>query len=468
MKKKISNYILFPLILGGTSIVCAGALAGVNYAVAGIIEGNKTSNITKKIGSFFKGNKGYEIIYDSSDASVKDEHPITETPAEFDSHILRCYRVTTSDDKLGLVYHAKTDTGYSGNLELVIGVFESSVIGVASVGGSEDTLGVNAMNTLAGYLSWENKFSSGDDMNDFALNAGASAKATFPVVQSLMEIVLADEVNRIAIDTSGKISAEVDVKVLENNANSIKFELTSVSKTNYVSMKANVTMSINTLTLKNAKVTVEMVEYDGGENGGEGTKVIEGTAEDDFTKKYIGKELALNTFRRAVDHSSVAPDFENSVAKNTAQGYYLMMNGLYNYLNTASNISQFCYVGKISDTEYRSRYVTNDGFASIDLKATVDQTSKYFTKIEILTHSGTEGYGKDMLEGQKPGANTIADKVNEFIENYIKITGEGLPIEKFSESRVVTDDILHNGASYTSFGYYTALHQIAELLGGNN
>lgn len=54
MKKKLSNYILFPLILGGTGIICAGALAGINYAVAGIIEGNKTSNITKKIGSFFK------------------------------------------------------------------------------------------------------------------------------------------------------------------------------------------------------------------------------------------------------------------------------------------------------------------------------------------------------------------------------------------------------------------------------
>ena len=77
MKKKISNYILFPVLLGSVCIVCSASLAAVNYLAAPYIENNKTRKITNKIGKFFKDNKNYTLIYDRNDKDVVDPNPIS-------------------------------------------------------------------------------------------------------------------------------------------------------------------------------------------------------------------------------------------------------------------------------------------------------------------------------------------------------------------------------------------------------
>ncbi len=462
-KKKLSNFVLFPLVLGTTCIVCAGTLAAVNFAVHDTIEGNKTKNITKKIGTFFKDNKGYKLIYEKGNSSVVDENPIVETPKEFDSHIVRCYRVTTKDDKTGLVYQATTESGYSGSLDIVVGVYESAIIGLAQLGGSEDTLGVNAVNTFSQYLSWDNKYAAGDDFKALTTASGASAQATFPVLQATLDILLADEPNRVKV-SSGSVSSEVSVTIAQNDISTVKLEATATSDNQYANMKAEVVMNIENLDLKqrdNKLASVTIKDYDGSEGNNAGDAVIKGTATDNFTKNYVlanKADLSLRDFSKNLVKVEEANIFEGCEAPSTAKGYYLLMNGIYNYVK--DHASDFSTIKKNSDTEYQILYIGTQVYDSVDLTATVDKTKSVFTGVTINNKGGTDGYGKDILDGDLTNFVGNKDAATNFINNYIKIPTEGLPFDKFKNEITVKDNIVTNGASITSFGYYTALHEI--------
>ncbi len=475
MKKKISNYILFPVLLGSVCIVCSASLAAVNYLAAPYIENNKTRKITNKIGKFFKDNKNYTLIYDRNDKDVVDPNPISSTPAEFNSQIIRCFRVTTSDDKLGLVYHMETTTGYSGNLELVVGVFESAVIGLAQVGGSEDGLGVNAINKLADKLGWDSSYLPGDDLKDLAISAGASAKLTVPVVQAALDIALADEKNRIK---SSEVTSTVEVSsVTEVGFDEVKCVVSSVSEANYASMKAEVVLDVkgmfsySSTSIKIKSVT--LLEKDDTENSGEGKKVLDGTATDKFTTSSVvtaGKTVTFKNFSGSLEAEVKKGTFEDCAAPNTARGYFLMLNGLYKHLK--ANQATINILEKTGENEYRIKKTFDGlGFASIDLSATVDSTSTYFTKIVINGIGGTPAYGSDILiDGTTNGLDSSInkDQANKFIENFIKISGSGLPISKFENPKETTDNELVTGATQSTYGYYTALHEIVMFIKGGN
>ncbi|HBD06309.1 MAG TPA: hypothetical protein DCY93_02740 [Firmicutes bacterium] len=462
-KKKLSNFVLFPLVLGTTCIVCAGTLAAVNYAVHGTIEGNKTKNITKKIGTFFKDYKSYKIIYEKGNAEVVDEEPIVETPAEFDSHIVRCYRVKTHDDQIGLVYQATTESGYSGNLDVVVGVFKGAVIGLAQLGGSEDTLGINAVNKFSSYLSWDHMYAAGDDFKAMTTASGASAQATFPVLQSTLDILLADEPNRVKV-ASGSISSEVSVSIVSNDISTVKLEATATSDNKYAAMKAEIVMNIEDLSLIEAPLTsVTIKDYDGSEAGNAGDAVIKGTATDNFTKNYVlanNDKLNLRSFRKTLAKAEEGNIFEGCAAPETAKGYYLLMNGIYNYAN--NNANDFSNVKKISDTEYQVLHMAGNIWESVVLTATVDKAKSVFTEVKVDKCGGTDGYGQNIVNSNLDGFS-VADKVEaatNFINNYVKIPAEGLSFDKFRDEMDPKGNVVSTGATFTSYGYYTALHSI--------
>jgi len=471
-KKKLSNFVLFPLVLGTTCIVCAGTLAAVNYAVHDTIEGNKTKNITKKIGTFFKDYKSYKLIYEKGNASVVDENPIVETPKEFDSHIVRCYRVTTKDDQVGLVYQATTENGYSGSLDIVVGVYKSAVIGLAQLGGSEDTLGINAVNKFSQYLGWEHTYTTGDDFNSMTTASGASAQSTFPVLQSTLDIILADEPNRVKV-ASASISSEVKVTVVQNDISTIKLEAVATSDNQYAAMKAEIVMNVpnNLNLLLNALASVTIKESNGTEGSGAGEAVLNGTATDNFTTKYILKnnnKLNLNMFSKTLAKVESDKIFEGCSAPDTAKGYYLLMNGVYSFVrNQASELST---VKKISDNQYQAMHMASSGYEKIILTATVDKTKSVFTEIKFDHYGATAGYGENIvIHGTTDGVvvkkdenspGVIVDAANNFINDYVKMPADGLPFSKFETEIQFGDQIITNGASRTSLGYYTALHSI--------
>lgn len=45
--KKLNNFILFPLILGTTCLVCGGVVSAINYAVSGKIAENSSGKVGK-------------------------------------------------------------------------------------------------------------------------------------------------------------------------------------------------------------------------------------------------------------------------------------------------------------------------------------------------------------------------------------------------------------------------------------
>ena len=46
--KKLNNFILFPLILGTTCLVCGGVVSAINYAVSGKIAENSSGKNNQK------------------------------------------------------------------------------------------------------------------------------------------------------------------------------------------------------------------------------------------------------------------------------------------------------------------------------------------------------------------------------------------------------------------------------------
>lgn len=46
--KKLNNFILFPLILGTTCLVCGGVVSAINYAVSGKIAENSSGKVAKQ------------------------------------------------------------------------------------------------------------------------------------------------------------------------------------------------------------------------------------------------------------------------------------------------------------------------------------------------------------------------------------------------------------------------------------
>ena len=64
--KKLNNFILFPLILGTTCLVCGGVVSAINYAVSGKIAENSSGKVAKTIKSVFVGSKEVKLVYDTT------------------------------------------------------------------------------------------------------------------------------------------------------------------------------------------------------------------------------------------------------------------------------------------------------------------------------------------------------------------------------------------------------------------
>lgn len=93
--EKLNNFILFPLILGTTCLVCGGVVSAINYAVSGKIAENSSGKVAKTIKSVFVGSKEVKLVYDTT----SDDPALNTNPKPFDSHIVQYYSVVTADEK---------------------------------------------------------------------------------------------------------------------------------------------------------------------------------------------------------------------------------------------------------------------------------------------------------------------------------------------------------------------------------
>lgn len=461
MKKKLSPFIVFPIVLCSTCLVCGGALAGVNYLVSDKIASNGERKFNRAVDSFFKSSK------------EKNDIEITE---ESDSHILKIVEVLTSDDKKGYAYKIETDVGYSGSMTLAVGILGDKIIGLKYISGSEDTLGVDAVNRVANYINGGNTYSLSDDFDGFTLAAGASAKATFPVVLNAMRVAMADADSRA--EPSG-----FDVSFTAKSLNLEKQVYHAVVESNNQYAAIEVDLEVNIANSKaGSKRTITgftvTKQHEQGEGSGYGKEMLAGTASDSFTETYIkpilsADGLKLNTISKRLDIlESENPEIFSNAAPNTAKAFYSILNGFYS-LVTASGY-RFEDVVKLSDTQYTSLLFEsrNSYTYRMQVNVEVDLTKNVFTSMEIVNANAApyegDNYGEDIINGNESSGNASRDN---FVKTYVKVPEGGLSFSLFEKPANKEENAdLITGASETSTSYYLVMKNIVDYInnGGNN
>lgn len=451
MKKRLNNYILFPILLSATCLVCGGALAGVNYITADRIALNRDRKLIKAIGKFFPDNKSKEVI---------------ELEKDVDSRIEKAYLVTTSEDKTGLAYQVTTGPGYSGTITFAMGVLDGKMIGLRQISATEDTLGVNAVNAFATSIGLTNSYELGDDFDSLVVSSGASAKITFPALQKAIDVTLEDAATRVKVE---KPDSDYEVTVTQD-ANDIElFHSDVVSHKGFGNFSADVKVS-----RKVSKVLSVSIEAKDpiGENNGYGFKVLDGTATDTFTSSYVkipDGGLTFSKFSKkpeSFDQTLLAAD-----APITSMAYYTMMYETLVQAKKIRDITTVTLKAGTSDT-YVVDHWDNGGYGNMNIDVQLDVANRLVKAVTINSHSafadGGENYGKDIIDGNTNSGNSARD---EFVKTYVKIPASGLSFDLFlAIENPISDEMDHtfqNGASYTSRGYYAAVQAaIKEALKG--
>lgn len=463
MKKKLSPFVLFPLVLCSTCLVCGGALAGVNYLVDKPIVKNADRKFDRAVNSFFKSAK------EKNDLEINDD---------VDSHIIRIVEVVTSDDKKGYAYKIDTDVGYSGTMTLAVGIIGDKVIGLKYISGTEDTLGVDAVNRFAKYVNGGNSFSLSDDFDSLTLAAGASAKTTFPVVQRALGVAMAD-VNSRAEPSGFEVRFTPVSLTLEKQV----YHAVVESSNQYAAIEVDLETNIASSKISSRRTITGFTvtkQHEQGEGNGYGLEVLAGTAADTFTETYVkpilsSTGLKLNQISKRLDLLETEnPELFANDAPNTSKAFYSILNGFYSMITTSGY--RFDDVVKLSDNEYTS-LVFDSYYAytyMMQVKVEVDLTKQVFTKMEFVKatyspdHEQNNNYGEDIINGNENSGNAERDK---FVTTYVKIPADGLSFSLFAKPADKTDNAdLANGATETSTNYYLAMKNIVDFInnGGNN
>lgn len=469
--KKLNNFILFPLILGTTCLVCGGVVSAINYAVSGKIAENSSGKVAKTIKSVFVGSKEVKLVYDTT----SDDPALNTNPKPFDSHIVQYYSVVTADEKTGHAYLLKSDKGYSGTITVLACFLDNNMIGLSYIEGDEDSLGVSAVNKLASYVNQGNPYVSGSDFSSFTTSAGASAKSTLPVLEKAINAALAD-ISVRSSDLNFNITTEVSFK--EEGFDYVTYSVkTTAGDTDdyddqYQNLEGEFTFvySINEASYKLYRINV--TKHSSNSEDDYGSSILDGTATDAFTQTLIAPAISgdgVDLSKYSQPLAAVASDktyfTSDSKALGTAYTLYSMIyEAGQNF--TAYNKETNAAI-KIDDTHYRAR-VFNGTYGKLDLVATIDPVNRTVLSVEYKAYSAVayyDNFGVDIIKGNTNSANT---KRNDFVKNYVKFPAEGLSFDTFKNVNI--DEVtVGTGATFTASGYLQAMQLIvAEFEKGAN
>lgn len=448
MKKKLSKYILFPVLLGGTCLVCSCALAGVSFMTHDTIVANAERKFNKAISSIFPQNASQE------DVDISGE-------ADLDPSILKVVKVKTAEGKDALAYKLTTVGGYKGPIVFAAGIADFKVVGIRLVNGSgEDGLGVAAFNKFAAAVSTESAY-VGDNFDSLTAAAGASAKVTLPLVEAALNAAIADAASR---------SAEYEVTVEQDSSDIQLFHSKIVSGEAYGNMSADIKVDRKTSAITGLTITPEDAA---GENNGYGFKMLDGTAEDAFTTKYVRlpeKGLKFTLFSKAP--AAQPDDFFPPEAPITAKNYYSLM---YETVKQAkaliTEITTVELKAGTTDTYVVDHWDKNSyGNMNADVKLDVANRKVLdvvFNSYSAFPYEGNE-FGMDIINKNPNGSNP---SLNEFVKKYVVIPDGGLSFDLFlaidDPLGEPVDTELKTGATYTATGYYVTVQTaVKEALKG--
>lgn len=182
--KKISNTLLYPLVLGIVCLVCGTALAVVNYITEPVIA-EKTE---------IKANQALYDCLDDNSLTIKGSAvDLSWADGTVHTYLNSRKEVTCTDSKIYYYYNVTTGVGYSGAITfgtLVSPNANFAIIGYKYISTSEDTVGTTAAQKLT--ISSSHPYTGGSLVAGDTIATGASAKKTLPALQTALEAAIAD------------------------------------------------------------------------------------------------------------------------------------------------------------------------------------------------------------------------------------------------------------------------------------
>ncbi|MDD4531846.1 MAG: hypothetical protein PHW22_00155 [Bacilli bacterium] len=131
-------------------------------------------------------------ILENDGLELKSGSEVTDIPWEGEhASTLNIRKLVPCTDADYYYYEATTATGYAGTITFGALVdTNSDVVGFTYISGTEDHLGKNAVKKIT--INLEHPYSGGAFVDGETIESGASAMATFPVVEAALEDIIAD------------------------------------------------------------------------------------------------------------------------------------------------------------------------------------------------------------------------------------------------------------------------------------
>lgn len=179
MKKKLSNYLLYPIVLGTVCLVAGGTLAAVNYVTYPTIKQNAEKKANEAI--FKIAGRLNKEVDTSEDAPVVVENETQK------SMILVKKNVSMKDSSKYKYYKLVTPKGFKGTITFGCMVNEEfKVVGVEYIESTEDSMGVGAFKKIT--ISEANPFEEDGEVT----TSSGSARLTLPAVGKALNAAIAD------------------------------------------------------------------------------------------------------------------------------------------------------------------------------------------------------------------------------------------------------------------------------------
>ena len=191
-KKTLSNFILFPIVLGSVCLISAGAIAGINYLTEPIIARNAEKKYLKSC---------YKLLGDESIDKTQGTDGLSKADIPTSaSYVLQTYKVFVTSEFASAhseysdfyYYVLQTPSGFSGSVTLaciIAGTYgEDGVLYdmMAIDTTSEDALGADQLQNMTvkpGYAGED-----GDNLlNSGYITSGATAAITFNAVDTAVK-----------------------------------------------------------------------------------------------------------------------------------------------------------------------------------------------------------------------------------------------------------------------------------------
>ena len=285
-KKPLSNFILFPIVLGSVCLISAGAIAGINYLTEPIIARNAEKKFLKSC---------YKLLGDENIDKTQGTDGLSK--ADFPtnaSYVLRAYKVFVTSEFASshseysdfYYYVLQTPSGFSGSVTLaciIAGTYgEDGVLYdmIAIDTTSEDALGADQLQNMTvkpGYAGED-----GDNLlNSGYITSGATAAITFNAVDTAVKQAIQVFEGKI-IPTIGYQKTEDGYEIYYNE-HSIE-NMTYSSFTGYVYIKDEKVYNVEILSSSNTIGEQDNAWLNGGSYSYYGDVSLDFTS---FSNKYV-------------------------------------------------------------------------------------------------------------------------------------------------------------------------------------